>query len=240
MAEMKLNKHVHILLGVIVIMLSVLSNNARAKGPDFSKLTEHVFDLSKIALRLQLPGKLDREFPVEAGSYQVNIYDPELQDKGKLLERHWDYRGYLWQGQYALMSLIISLEKLPSDADIDIQNKITDLQGVIENDIYGVYRKRNQELVTDPNIAQANHEVKLVFDENTLSNTNALQCIQTDNHSKGTTRTTYYISISDEHFLAFQFKMVPLESGREHPDKWVKQANRDMSKVVNSIVISYP
>ena len=238
-AEIDLNKCWTFAIGAIVIMLAVLSGPVSAKGPDFSTLTEHSFELSGVKLRFQLPGRLDKEFPSDPGENRVNIYDTKARESLLLLERHWDYRSYIWRKQYALHSLIVSLENLPDDINVNLLKDIHGLQDVIEKNTKERYRKRNKKISDDPNQAQIHHEVTLVFEQKKIADVDVLKCIKTDNQSRSITTTLYFIPVSEAHYVGFTFKTTPLEAGRKNPDKWVSQRNNDILKTMNTLTINY-
>jgi len=125
-------------------MFMGLNSHSNAKGPDFDKSTEHSFELSSTKLSIRLPGKLDKDFPAYEGLYKINIYDNDkynghYYEQAPLLERHWDYKGYFWQGlagRFASMSLYVSLNKLPDNSPINLLKSISPLEEIIREVTY--------------------------------------------------------------------------------------------------------
>ncbi|MFL0798393.1 MAG: hypothetical protein K6L73_12985 [Cellvibrionaceae bacterium] len=195
-----------------------------SSGPDFISLKNHSFDFSGTKLSFELPGNLDREFPVREGISRLNIHDNSNYNDGgyypeMLLDRHWNYKGRIWQNfrqRYASLGISVHLGKSASNVNL-FKNflQLEELNKLTKKD----YWKESAGNVTvlkvrpprDPSQPQRHLAPKYL---------------------------EYFIPVEENHFVVLDFKYYGVDSA-EFKSIWSGKIESDIQKIINSIKIEY-
>ncbi len=212
-------------LSISVFSMMFFSKITHANGPEFSEVDSYTFELSGTKLTIDLPGNLDCEFPVDESVSRVNIYDNNNYNEGNyfhkiLFERHWNYRGAIWQNfrqRYASLGLYINLGRgyLNKNLFEDIL-KLEQLSHLISNDYQ--FEKIGETTVLkvvpprEKNQPQRHLEAKYI---------------------------KYYLPIEENHFVVLTFKYYGAGDPKEFKSIWSGKIESDIRKIINSIKIEY-
>ena len=194
---------------------------------------------------MQLPGDLDRDFPVKPGCYRTNIYNNEKYEGithiPLLLERYWDYRGFFWQGsggRFGMMSLIIQLQQISTSFDINIIEDLSSIQQTITNRITEDYKQLNTRSEGDLPSEEKELEWDLDFVNYNLNGISILISKETTNSpSHPSEIMVFHVPVSERHYLNFRFKTTPLGNGSFA--KWYPQAMRDIDTIMATLKVDY-
>ncbi len=226
-----------ILSGVVLMFSSLISSNSLARGLDYDAMAEHSFNLSGRVVSLALPGGLDKGFRVKPGLESLNVYDNEkYRDdyyQPVLLERHWDYRGYFWQGEagrFAMMRMVVALSRLPEQESLNIAD---DMAGFEKTIIQRIRSEHEED-------SRAEYPISISCDTRTVDGVPVLACMKKDEapYWAEDVFKYVYVPVFDQVFLAFSFKVSPL--GNEKSDnrsKWYPQSLEDIDKIIDSVRI---
>ncbi|CAH0990043.1 hypothetical protein SIN8267_00126 [Sinobacterium norvegicum] len=219
----------------VLFMTMFFSVFTQAKGPDFDNMTQHKLDLSGTVINYELPGRLDKRFPLRGGQTRVNIFDVGRYDglfyDSLLLERNWTYRGFFWQGSgsyYCMSSLRILLTRLPEPS---AEGAILQVVEAAETKaVDDTYRELNLEFAKTFNY-------QLGFSKEDLNGLPVLVATEIDARTNGkVVKTSYHIPIGDSHYLSFQFDAAMVSDASR--EKWLGEAKRDMRRIMESVVVS--
>jgi len=226
------------LYGVVLMFSSLFSSASQARGLDYDAMVEHSFNLSGTVVDLSLPGGLDKAFRVKPGLYSLNVYDNEKYRDNyyqpALLERHWDYRGYFWQGEagrFAMMRMVLSLSRLPEPGTLNVTTDTGEFEKVVVQRI----RSEHEEDVG------LEYPIAISCDTRTVDGHLVLSCIKKD-VSPFWAEDVFayvYVPVFDSLFLTFSFKVSPLGNDKsENRAKWHPQSLEDIDKIIGSVRIS--
>jgi hypothetical protein len=135
----------NVLLG---FFLGLLNPGVMAAGSDMSDWLSTSIDFSGQVLSFRHPGGFSKEFPDRKAVSKINIHDPVIYGSGRpvaVFEKHWDYKGFFWQGVFGTLSMNVLLYRKPSSFDgsvLDLHN----LERLISSLLESEYRDRNQGL----------------------------------------------------------------------------------------------
>jgi hypothetical protein len=219
----------------VLFMTISFSAFTQAKGPDFDNMTQHQLDLSGTVISYELPGRLDKRFRLKEGQARVNIFDDDRYDglfyDSLLLERHWTYRGFFWQGSgsyYCMSNLRIHLTKLaePSAEGGAIQA----LEAAEKKAVDDTYRELSLEFEKPFNY-------RLDFSIEDLNGLPILVASEADARTKDkAVKTSYHIPVGDSHYLSFMFYATMVSDASR--EKWLGEAKRDMRRIMESVTVS--
>ncbi|MFL0798392.1 MAG: hypothetical protein K6L73_12980 [Cellvibrionaceae bacterium] len=213
------------LTSISVISMMFFSSFTQASGPDFSRLTDHSFNLSGARLKFSLPGRLDRDFPVEEGIYKINIYDNSNYNEGNyydavLLNRFWGYKGPVlrnFRQRYANVGLHMNLGKVDSDINL--------LEDILQLEELNKLTPKDYEII---NIG--NSPILKVYPPNKGGHAERLS------KSKD---IDYFIAIDEQYFVVLSFTYLKSSGGDYMPVSWQEKIESDIKRIIDSVEIEY-
>ncbi len=216
----------------------LFSSNSVARGLDYDAMVAHSFNLSGKVVSFSLPGGLDSDFPVKSGIAVANIYDKEKYSgdyyRPDLLERHWDYRGYFWQGlagRYAMMNMLLSVGRVPENVFPDVASDMQGFEKIMIQRMHSEHEETNG----------IEYPISIRCNFITIGGRPALKCEKHDETPVwGLGVFIYaYFPILDNLFLKFTFKVSPLgDDKKDNRYKWHPQSLEDIDKIIASVRIS--
>lgn len=133
----------------ICVALLILIACFEAYGADrcLSRWKTETIDLSGTILSFQYPTAcISRDFPPSASIDRLDFGPPSLpplERPVRVFKKHWDYRGFFWQGVFGTLGMSINVFRKPADFDGDITDLGT-LQALLDSVLSADYEAHNR------------------------------------------------------------------------------------------------